>query len=92
LPAGKTAAEMTTMVSDLAERLDDVYDWDFEHVKACLDTHREAIGWKPKDYFMSVRLIATGRKDSPPLVESLVIIGREMVRFRLRDALKHLKP
>ena len=62
-----------------------------EHIKACLDAHREAIGWKPKDYFMTVRLIATGRKDSPPLVESLVIIGREMVRFRLRDALAHLK-
>ena len=25
------------------------------------------LDWKPKDYFMTVRLIVTGRKDSPPL-------------------------
>ena len=91
VPNGKTAAELATMVSELVERLDEQYEWDMEHLKACFDAHREALAWKPKDYFMSVRLIVTGRKDSPPLFESLVILGREMVRFRLRDALKVLR-
>ena len=91
VPQGKTAADIVAMLSELVEKLDDLYDWDFEHIKACLDAHREALGWKPKDYFMTVRLVATGRKDSPPLVESLVIIGREIVRFRLRDAMEFVK-
>lgn len=86
VPTGKSTADITGMLDDLVERLDDVHDWDLDHLKKVLDEHRAALGWKPKDYFMTVRLAVTGRKDSPPLVESMAILGREMTRFRLRDA------
>ena len=89
VPQGKSPADIAGMVSELAELLDEVYEWDEAHIKEALEAHRTALGWKPKDYFMTVRLVVTGRKDSPPLVESMTIIGREMVRFRLRDVLKH---
>jgi glutamyl-tRNA synthetase len=91
VPQGKTPADIATMAQELAEILDEVYDWDLEHIKGALDAHKAKLGWKPKDYFMTLRLMVTGRKDSPPLVESMVVLGREMVRFRLRDALKVLK-
>jgi glutamyl-tRNA synthetase len=91
VPAGKTAEDIKTMVSELVEILDEVYDWDVPHLQAALDGHKDKLGWKPKDYFMTVRLIVTGRKDSPQLVDSLVVLGREMVRFRLRDSLKAIK-
>jgi glutamyl-tRNA synthetase len=35
-------------------------------------------------------MITTGRKDSPPLFETLAVLGREMVRFRIRDYMNHL--
>jgi glutamyl/glutaminyl-tRNA synthetase len=92
VPQGKTEADIAAMASDLAELLDEVYDWDAEHLKNTLDTHKAKLGWKPKDYFMTLRLILTGRKDSPPLVESMVVLGREMVRFRLRDVLRSSGP
>lgn len=85
IPKGKTKPEVRSMVVDLVERLDELYDWDAAHLKELLDLHMASIGWKPKDYFLTLRLLATGRKDSPPLVETLVVLGREMVRFRLRD-------
>ncbi len=88
VPNGKTGADVAAMVRELAEVLDEVYDWDAAHVQAALDGFRAKIGWKPKDYFMTVRLIVTGRKDSPPLTDSLVLVGREMTRFRLRNALE----
>lgn len=86
VPQGKTAAEVRSMLGELAEILDEVYDWTAEHIKNALDAHKQGLGWKPKDYFMTVRMVTTGRKDSPPLVESLLILGREMTRYRLRQA------
>ena len=91
VPKEKTVADVISVAGALADVLDEVYDWDAEHLKAALDNHREAIGWKPKDYFMTLRLILTGRKDSPPLIESIVVIGREITRFRLRSLPQLLK-
>lgn len=88
IPKGKTAAEIRHMVQELVEILDELYDWDGPNIEKTLAAHKEKLGWKPKDYFMTVRLIVTGRPDSPPLTDTLATIGREMVRFRLRDFLK----
>ena len=76
------------MVKELVVLLDDLYEWQAEKIGEVLMEQKNQLGWKPKDYFMTVRYITTGRKDSPPLNESLELIGREIVRFRLRDFLK----
>jgi glutamyl-tRNA synthetase len=86
IPKGKTPEEMATMLQGLVERLDDLYDWDHVRIKDMVEAYKNEIGWKPKDIFMALRLIVTGRKDSPPLFESMELVGREMVRFRIRDA------
>lgn len=88
IPKGKTGKEMRDMLKGLIEELDELYEWKAENIQNLLNSYREKMSWKPKDFFMPIRLMATGRKDSPPLAESLEIIGREMVRFRLRDVLK----
>lgn len=90
IPKGKTAPEITEMLSGLVEKLDDLYEWNTEKIKAVVEAYKDAIGWKPKDVFMTLRLAATGRKDSPPLFETMEIIGREMVRFRIRDCVQAL--
>lgn len=91
VPTGKTADDMITMLGRLAEVLDDVYEWNLQNIKSALDAVKDELAWKPKDYFMPIRLVVTGRKDSPPLVESIEIIGREMTRFRVRDAAEFLR-
>lgn len=91
VPQGKTPEDMITMLGRLAEVLDDVYEWNLENIKKALDAVKDELAWKPKDYFMPIRLVVTGRKDSPPLIESIEIIGREMTRFRIRDAAESLK-
>jgi len=87
LPKGKTAGETREMLGKLVEVLDELYEWDSAHIKDTLDRFRESVQWKPKDFFLTLRMVLTGRKDSPPLVESIEVIGREMVRYRLRDCL-----
>jgi glutamyl-tRNA synthetase len=44
----------------------------------------EAVGWKTKHAFMLLRLAVTGRKASPPLFETMAVLGKEIVRRRLR--------
>jgi glutamyl-tRNA synthetase len=90
IPKGKTAADLIGMLSGLVEKLDDLYDWDHERLKAAIESYKDEIGWKPKDLFMTLRLSVTGRKDSPPLFESIALVGREMVRYRLRDCVQKL--
>ena len=47
----------------------------------------EERGLKPRNAFGPVRIAVTGRKVSPPLFESLELLGRERSLARLRDAM-----
>ena len=90
-PASMSQEEFSKGMESLLIELDELYQWDCPSIEATLNRHRESLQWKPKDYFMPLRLIATGRKDSPPLVETLEVLGREMVRFRMRSYLLQAK-
>jgi glutamyl-tRNA synthetase len=46
----------------------------------------EARGWKTKHAFMLLRLALTGRKASPPLFDTMAVIGKEITRRRFRRA------
>jgi len=55
----------------------------------------EKSAWDAKELFMVMRLAATARKATPPLFETLSVLGRDMTRRRLRlcaDLLKKAKP
>ena len=88
VPKGKEAGEVRKMLKELVEVLDDVYEWEQSVINDCFKGFREKLGWKPKDFFMTIRFVTTGRKDSPPLLETIECLGREMTRFRFRDAMK----
>ena len=45
------------------------------------------LGLKPRHAFGPVRIAVTGRRISPPLFESLELLGRERSLARLQDAL-----
>lgn len=88
IPKKKEAKDLKKMVKGLVEALDELYVWKTENIQEVMSEHMKSIEWKGRDYFMPVRLIVSGRKDSPPLAEMMEVLGREMVRFRLRDVLK----
>ena len=43
-------------------------------------------GWKTKHAFMLLRLVVAGRKASPPLFDTMAVLGKEVTRRRLRQA------
>ena len=50
----------------------------------------EARGWKAKHLFMVLRLGVTGRKASPPLFDTMAVLGKELCRHRLRKLAEHV--
>lgn len=68
--------------------LETVDDWTTESIEKALRAALvEGMGIKPKLAFGPVRVAATGRRVSPPLFESLELLGRERTLRRLRDGL-----
>ncbi len=75
----------------LEEQLDPILDWRAERIEAALRAFCEARDQKPKQLFMSVRVAVTGRAATPPLFETMAVLGREVCRRRLRRASEVLR-
>ncbi len=65
-------------------------NWTEDGIDACLKEYKEKHDLKPRDFFMPIRLMTSGRKDSPPLVPMLVELGKEKVVARVNDCLSTL--
>ena len=75
----------------LEEQLDPILEWRGEAIETALRSFCEARGWKPKQLFMSVRVAVTGRAATPPLFETMTVLGKEVCRRRLRRASEVLR-
>ena len=68
--------------------LEDVVEWATESIEAALrGALVDDLGLKPRVAFGPVRVAVTGSRVSPPLFESLELLGRETTLRRLADAL-----
>src|SRR6185312_9038773 len=65
-----------------------VGDWSVQNIETALkSTLIDGMGLKPRKAFGPIRVAATGSTVSPPLFESLELLGRERSLTRLREAL-----
>jgi glutamyl-tRNA synthetase len=68
--------------------LDTLESWDHESIEATLRAALiDGLELKPKVAFGAVRVAVTGRRVSPPLFESIELLGRDKSLDRLRAAL-----
>jgi glutamyl-tRNA synthetase len=65
-------------------------DWTAAAIEESLRTVPEGLGMKPKAVFQAIRVAVTGTTVSPPLFESLELLGRETALERIQDALDSL--
>jgi glutamyl-tRNA synthetase len=87
VPKDRAPAAVSKALRGLLERaIDPLLEWNAAAVEAALRSFAEAEGWPPKDLYMTVRLAATGRAATPPLFETLAVLGKEVCRRRLRKA------
>lgn len=65
-------------------------EWNLEHVEATIREVQEKNEWKKSQYFMMVRVAVTGKQATPPLFETMMVIGKEEVMKRLEEAKPHI--
>jgi glutamyl-tRNA synthetase len=92
VPKGRSPAETSKALRALLEdAVDPILEWEKESVEAAIRGFGERSGWAPNELFMAVRVATTGRAASPPLFETLAVLGKETCRRRLRRAADVLK-
>ncbi|HET6920145.1 MAG TPA: glutamate--tRNA ligase [Jiangellaceae bacterium] len=92
-PDGDAIAAIRTPEAQAAlaaarDALTDLPDWTTDSIESALRYSLvDRLGLKPKHAFGPVRIAVTGRRVSPPLFESLALLGRERTLARLATAL-----
>jgi glutamyl-tRNA synthetase len=84
IPKNRTAKDVADCLLGFVEALDVQRDFSHTALEAATRAYAEKIAWDPKELFMVVRMGATARKATPPLFETLAVLGRDVVRRRLR--------
>jgi glutamyl-tRNA synthetase len=73
-------------LAKVADALEALEPWEHDSIMATLDAVGTGEGLNRSKAFEPVRAAATGSKVSPPLPESLALLGREATVARLRAA------
>jgi glutamyl-tRNA synthetase len=92
VPKGRAPAEVAkALAALLEEKVDPQLEWTAASVEEGLVAFADAQGWPPKDLYMTARLAVTGRAATPPLFETMAVLGKEVCRRRLRRAAEALR-
>ena len=73
------------------EHLDGIVEWKAANIEAAMREFCERQEWTPKELFMPVRIAVTGRTATPPLFETMEVLGKARCRWRLRRAIETLR-
>jgi len=66
-------------------------EFNVESLETVLRAEAEAAGLKAGQLFQPIRVAVCGRKNSPPLFETLEVLGRETCLKRIDQAMQKLK-
>jgi glutamyl-tRNA synthetase len=89
VPKGRSAEETAAMLRrarDVIGRVDLVPGPLEEELRKLAD----GAGWKAKDLLMSLRFAVSGKKVTPPIIESMCVLGREACTARVEAAAARL--
>ena len=70
--------------------LDELKEWNLETVTAALRQCGKDLGFKLRDFLAPFYPAVTARKSATPLFDTITLLGRDLVRARLRDGVKVL--
>lgn len=85
-----TQADVVRILFHTSQQLDELPSWQSEAIFELCQQLAEAMGYKFRDYLFPLFLAISGRTVTLPLFDSLVFLGRELTRARLRDAMEAL--
>ncbi|OGY08991.1 MAG: hypothetical protein A2700_01765 [Candidatus Blackburnbacteria bacterium RIFCSPHIGHO2_01_FULL_44_64] len=78
--------QSTLHIASALETLRKVPGWSLEEINSSLKKAIEEKGFKTGDFYMTMRLVLAGKKVTPPINESMEILGKEETLSRLETA------
>lgn len=92
LPKKREANETAVALGHLHAQLSGLERWTTERIEQVLRRAVEELGWTVGELFMLVRLSVTGKKATPPLFETMAVLGQTVSLERLAAAQIFLDP
>jgi glutamyl-tRNA synthetase len=80
----KKSSETAEILLGWAAGAEGLAEWTTGNIEELSRKFAESAGWKIRPVFMGLRVAVTGRKVSPPLFESMELLGKEKVLARVR--------
>ena len=80
-------SERADLLREAASRLEAVEEWTHEEIERVIRQLQADLGLSSKNAFMPIRCAITGRTTTPPLFESIELLGKERTLERLRAAI-----
>ena len=84
--AGVVTEQLTRTIAELEQ----LSQWSVAELETCLRSLQEKYDWKKSQYFMMVRVAVTGKTATPPLFETMEVLGQKETVNRLNQALELL--
>ncbi|NKB97695.1 MAG: glutamate--tRNA ligase [Pseudomonadales bacterium] len=84
-------ADVVRILYHTSVRLEQVQNWDRDELMLICQTAAEKLDYKLRDYLGPLFVAISGRRVSLPLFDSLVYLGPDLSRARIREALDVLK-
>jgi glutamyl-tRNA synthetase len=78
---GKSHVEHLALAAEVIEKS----DWDLEKLNGNLMEKIKEKGFKVGDFFMDLRIALTGQKFTPPINDSIIILGKEETLRRIKS-------
>ena len=90
IPKKKDAGFAREVLTRVRPECEAIEPWSAAALEEMMRTVSEETGWKTRDLFMPVRVAVTGSKATPPLFESMEVLGRDVCLKRLDEAIGKL--
>ena len=94
IPKGRSSKEILDHLTYSAKLFMDIKTWDLENlrtIEAGLKERAGQLSWKVIDVFLPIRVAVSGSLISPPLFETMEILGKEKTIGRITKAVEMLK-
>ena len=91
-PAGVEPLDAHFALRELREALDPLSEWTAELLEGVCREQATPLflGWKAKDLFMAVRVAIAGKQETPPLFETMALLGKSRTLGRIDAAARAL--
>lgn len=83
--------ELARALEQTREQFEGISSWDKEELENLCRSLSSQMGWQGGDLFMPLRIAVTGKKATPPLFETMEVLGKELSLKRIDKAIQSLK-